>query len=240
MRRRNTGTAGKRVQKTKRKVERKRAALTLTADLQQQIDGTLRLGYSKVARGHVACVVTFLEMTTRPASVPEVVLPDGITLDALHRPDLAAYRTLFRKVGADWLWCSRLIISDEELGAILNDDHYEIFVVRNDGEDIGLLELDFRKPAECELAFFGLVSGASGKGLGRALMNMALELAWSHPIRRMLVRTCTFDHPSALGFYVRSGFRPYAVQVEVQPDPRLTGHLPLYAAPHVPIIRPDS
>jgi GNAT superfamily N-acetyltransferase len=205
-----------------------------------EIDGTVPLGYSKVAPGHVVCVVTFLEMTTRPASLPEVVLPDGITLDALHRPDLAAYRTLFRKVGADWLWSSRLVMSDDELSAILNDARYKIFVVRRDGGDIGLLELDFRKPDECELSFLGLVAGATGKGHGRSLMNRALNLAWSRPIRRMWVHTCTIDHPSALGFYVRSGFKPYAVQVEVQPDPRLTGHLPLYAAPHVPIIRPAS
>jgi GNAT superfamily N-acetyltransferase len=200
----------------------------------------LPLGYSNAAPGHVVSVITSLEMRERPSSLPNAHLPNGITLDALHRPDIAAYRALFRKIGEDWLWYSRLIMSDEELGAILNGDHYEIYVVRKDGEDIGLLELDFRRPAECELAFLGLVSDASGKGLGRALMNKALGLAWSHPIRRMWVHTCTFDHPSALGFYVRSGFRPYAVQVEVQPDPRLTGHLPLYAAPHVPIIRPAS
>jgi len=204
------------------------------------IRAVLPLGYSNAAPGHVVSVVTCLEMLEKPATVPAVRLPEGITLDTLHRSNLPAYRALFRKIGADWLWYSRLVMSDDELSAILNDDHYEIFVARKDGEDIGLLELDFRKPAECALAFLGLVSGASGKGLGRALMDKALALAWSRPIRRMWVHTCTFDHPSALGFYVCSGFRPYAVQVEVQPDPRLTGHLPLDAAPHVPVIRPGG
>jgi GNAT superfamily N-acetyltransferase len=200
----------------------------------------LPLGYSNAALGHVVSVVTCLEMLERPSSLPNAHLPDGITLDALNRSDLPAYRALFRKIGADWLWCSRLIMSDDELGAILNDNHCEIFVVRKDGEDIGLLELDFREPNMCELAFLGLDAGNTGKGLGRALLNKALALAWSRPIRRMWVHTCTFDHPSALGFYIRSGFKPYEVQVEVQPDPRLTGHLPLDAAPHVPIIRPAS
>ena len=91
----------------------------------------LPLGYSNVAPGHVVSVVTCLEMLERPSSLPNARLPNGITLDALHRPDIAAYRALFRKIGADWLWCSRLIMSDDELGAILNDDHYEIFVVRS-------------------------------------------------------------------------------------------------------------
>jgi hypothetical protein len=50
------------------------------------------------------------------------------------------------------------------------------------------------------------------------------------------VHTCSFDHPSAPAFYIRSGFRPYALQVEVLPDPRLTGHLPRTAAPRIPLI----
>jgi GNAT superfamily N-acetyltransferase len=177
-------------------------------------------------------------MRERPVLPAPAPLPAGITVDALRTPNLAAYRALFRKVGADWLWYSRLLMGDDELAAILNDARYEAFIVRRNDNDIGLLELDFTKRDECELAFIGLVSGATGKGIGRVLMRRALELAWSRPIRRLWLHTCNFDHPAALGFYIRSGFNPYAVRVAVQADPRLTGHLPLDAAPHVPVIRP--
>ena len=34
---------------------------------------------------------------------------------------------------------------------------------------------------------------------------------------------------------MKAGFKPYAVRVEVR-RPRLTGHLPIGAAPQVPII----
>jgi GNAT superfamily N-acetyltransferase len=196
---------------------------------------TVSLGYSEVAPGHIASVVTYLEMLIRPA-LKDAPLPDGVTLDPIDRPDLDAYRALFRKIGSDWLWCSRILMSDEELSAILKDERVEVFVIRDAGKDIGLLELDFREPGQCELAFLGLDAGTTGRGLGRAVMNRAIELAWSRSIRRFWVHTCTFDHPSALGFYIRSGFKPYAFQVEVQADPRLTGHLPVEAAPHVPII----
>jgi hypothetical protein len=67
-------------------------------------------------------------------------------------------------------------------------------------------------------------------------MSRAIERAWAHPIERLWVHTCTLDHPGALAFYVRSGFRPYRRQVEVADDPRLSGALPRNAAPHVPII----
>jgi hypothetical protein len=50
------------------------------------------------------------------------------------------------------------------------------------------------------------------------------------------VHTCSDDHPAALSFYMRSGFSPYARMIEIQADPRLTGHLPPGAAPHVPLI----
>ncbi|HWD68309.1 MAG TPA: GNAT family N-acetyltransferase, partial [Caulobacteraceae bacterium] len=152
-------------------------------------------------------------------------------------PGLDTYRALFRLVGSDWLWTSRIFMSDEELGAVLGDEAVEVYVVRRESRDIGLMELDFREPGQCELAFLGLDAANTGKGLGRALINRAIDEAWSRPIRRLWVHTCTFDHPSALGFYVRSGFTPYAFMVEVLPDPRLTGQLPPQAAPHVPLIR---
>jgi hypothetical protein len=67
-------------------------------------------------------------------------------------------------------------------------------------------------------------------------MNRAIERAWARPIHRFWVHTCTLDHPGALGFYIRSGFRPYARRVEVADDPRLVGLAPRTSAPHVPII----
>ena len=66
--------------------------------------------------------------------------------------------------------------------------------------------------------------------------NRALEIAWSRPIRRLWLHTCTFDHPGAVPFYVRSGFHSYRRQVEVANDPRIIGLLPGTAAPHVPLI----
>lgn len=200
-------------------------------------DSTLPVGYSRVAPGHVASVVTSLEMLSKPETTT-APLPAGVTLVKLRNPELEAYRALFRQVGSAWLWYSRILMEDEKLRAILNRESVDVYVIKEKEEDIGILELDFSEPDACELAFLGLTPNTTGKGFGRAIMNQAIALAWSRPIKRFWVHTCTFDHPSALGFYIRSGFRPYAVQVEVQADPRLTGHLPADAAPHIPVIRP--
>ena len=139
-------------------------------------------------------------------------------------------------MGADWLWFSRLVMADEKLQAILDNPQVEFFALRRDGQDAGVLELDFGQTGECELSFFGVTPDLVGTGVGRTLMNEAIARAWSRPISRFWVHTCTLDHPAALDFYRRSGFVPYAFQVEVFPDPRLSGVLPRDCSRHVPLL----
>jgi len=110
-------------------------------------------------------------------------------------------------------------------------------VIQANGRKIGLLELDFRQPGECELVFCGLVADAIGQGAGRLLITQAVDRAWARPIERFWLHTCHFDHPSAILFYQKAGFHPYSFLVEVIDDPRLTGDLPETAAPHIPLLR---
>jgi len=196
---------------------------------------TLPDGYSTVPRGKIVNAVTCLEMLEKPAS-REQPSPTGHSLERMVDPDLKFYRSLFRDVGEDWMWVSRLTMSDAELGSILRDPRVECYVLLSQAGAVGLLELDFRQDDECEIVFFGLIQEATGKGAGRLLMNQALSIAWGHPIRRLWLHTCHFDSPSALPFYTRSGFRPYGFMVEVVDDPRISGVLPRTAAPHIPLI----
>ncbi len=192
-------------------------------------------GYSDVPPGKLAAVVTCLEMLQRPATRAERTNADW-QLRRVPRPDAMWYRELFARVGAEWLWFSRLAMPVARLEAIIRDPDVEVYALVAGGHDEGLLELDFRTPGECELAFFGLGVPLLGTGAGRWLMNRAIERAWARPIKRFWVHTCTLDHPDALAFYLRSGFRAYASQVEIAPDPRLTGLVPRTAAARIPII----
>lgn len=192
-------------------------------------------GYHDVPAGKLAMVVTHLEMHS-PAPVRDVPLPDGIALRQVT-PTLDWYRDIFQRVGSqEWLWFGRLKMSDAELIAILNDPDVAFYTLSKDGQDEALLELDFRRKGECELAYFGLTPALIGAGAGRYLMNHAIATAWSKPIKRFHVHTCTIDSPQALAFYIRSGFTPYKRQIEVADDPRLTGMLGRDAGPNVPII----
>ncbi|HET9096780.1 MAG TPA: GNAT family N-acetyltransferase [Candidatus Baltobacteraceae bacterium] len=196
---------------------------------------SLASGYSELPAGKIANVATYLEMRERAALLPE--RPEAArSLERLRPPPLDAYRSLFKRVGAPYLWFSRLTMTDEQLAAIIRDPDVEVYLVRDGGAEAGLLELDFRTLGECELVFFGLLEPYIGKGAGRWLMNRAIELAWSHPLRRFWLHTCTLDHPKALEFYRRSGFTPFKREIEIADDPRLVGILPRDAAPSIPLI----
>lgn len=192
------------------------------------------MSYEKVTDGELAAVVTFLEMRESPrANVPR----SPLSLRRIEDPRPGGYRELFRKIGARWLWFSRLVMDDAALAAIIQHPAVELFeVVDESGSEAGMLELDYREPGECELSFVGLVPELSGQGHGRWLLAEAISRAWREDVTRVHVHTCTLDHPAALSAYRRAGFVPYRRAVERFPDPRLLGFLPRDCAPQIPLI----
>jgi GNAT superfamily N-acetyltransferase len=194
------------------------------------------MSYDALPDGELAAVVTYLEMREPPELE---TLPSPLSLDRIEQPDLAEYRTLFRLVGARWLWFSRLIMDDGKLAAIIRDPDVELSsVVDAAGREVGMLELDFRESGQCELAFVGLVPELSGQGHGRWLLGEAIRLAWRDGVSRVHVHTCSLDHPAALSAYVRAGFTPYKRAIERFPDPRALEILPRDCAPQVPLLAP--
>jgi GNAT superfamily N-acetyltransferase len=192
--------------------------------------------YSPIADGELGAIVTSLEMTSRP---PLRALPvSDLRLEPWHAPHADKYRALYRRIGEPWLWFSRLEMDDETLIATIHDPKVRIWaVVDRRGIEVGILELDFRTDGACEIAFFGLIPELGGKGHGKWLMAMALQLGWAEAgVQRMWVHTCTLDGPTALAFYQKAGFIAYQRQLETFADPRISGLIPRDAAPHIPII----
>ena len=197
--------------------------------------GNDAVGLTMVPRGQVATIVTSLEMRAKPAARPLPHAP--LRLVRWHSPPVARYQALFRRVGAPWLWFSRLVLAEAELAGLLSDPGIEIHAVEDPrGIEVGLLELDFREAGTCELSFLALVPELAGKGFGGWLMAHALALGWRKGVTRTWVHTCTLDHPNALGFYRKAGFTPFARSVETFADPRVAGVLPEECAPHVPML----
>ena len=160
--------------------------------------------------------VTFLEMTAAPGAHPPAPAHKLALMRAVS-PTLHFYRYLYDVVGRDYLWVNRKQLSDTDLRSIICHEQVEVYVLYVDGVPAGFAELDFRTPGEAELSYMGLVPGFVGAGLGQYLLAQATRIAWSHPIKRFKVQTCTLDHPRALGLYQRMGFVPYAqTQAEIE------------------------
>ena len=192
-------------------------------------------GYYQLPSGKLANIAHRLEMRALPKR-DLAVFPSDLVLEPAAKADPEGYRALFRSIGKDLLWFSRLIMSDEKLLSTLSDPGTESFELKRGGSVIGILELSFREMPECELSFFGLIPSEVGSGLGRILIDESIRRAFEKPISRFWLSTCTLDHPKALGFYRKAGFTPYARFVEVHDDPRLQGKLPLDAAPQIPLL----
>jgi GNAT superfamily N-acetyltransferase len=192
------------------------------------------MSYAALSDDELAAVVTYLEMH----SPPEHEVPTStLSLSRVEAPQPEHYRVLFRRIGSPWLWFSRLILDDAHLAAIIQHPKVELDAVLEEaGREVGMLELDFREPHECELSFIGLVPELSGKGHGRWLLAEAVRRAWREGVTRVHVHTCSLDHPAALAAYRRAGFTPYKRAIERFPDPRLLGILDKDCAPQIPLL----
>ncbi|MDD2868804.1 GNAT family N-acetyltransferase [Neomegalonema sp.] len=164
-------------------------------------------------------VVTFLEMTERPAR-PSAPAPAGARVGSLalmkaEQPPASYFLYLYRAVGGRWQWSDWLARPRAEAEAFAGHPQVETFVLHREGVPAGFFMLDFRDPegeaggpGSCELSYLGLVESARGLGLGGWLLGAALARAWERPLRRLKVETCTLDHPGALALYQKAGFVP--------------------------------
>jgi GNAT superfamily N-acetyltransferase len=192
-----------------------------------------------VQPGRLRVTVTYLEM---PAPVVRPPVPVPLERLALLRAEnctVPYYRFLYNTVGEPWLWDMRRNMADEVLAKLIGDPGVSIDVAYVAGVPAAFVELERRRAGVANIAYFGVMPPFIGRGIGPWLLDYAIRHAWSLPgIERLTVNTCTFDHPKALPLYQRMGFRPIRRDTRQVPDPRLTGSIPIDAAPHIPLAQP--
>lgn len=154
--------------------------------------------------------VIFLEMNSSPNAYPHP--PANVSLALLRSSKMQRhyYRYLQDRVGRKWHWVNMLRLDDEALDAYLNDPRRDIRVLYLDGSPAGFFDLLVETPDCVDLAYFGLFEHAVGHRLGRWFLGAAIEAAWSHEPKKVIVQTCTLDHPAALPLYQKLGFEPVA------------------------------
>jgi GNAT superfamily N-acetyltransferase len=143
---------------------------------------------------------------------PGAVTPaprEGLSVLHARNPTTRYYRFLYDSVGDDYHWYRCKQLSDEQLADLLRNPLNEVHVLHVEGTPAGFAELDCRRPGEIELLQFGLMPEFIGQGLGPWLLRKTIEMAWSRPLRRYWLHTCTLDHPAALSMYQKAGFQLY-------------------------------
>ena len=153
--------------------------------------------------------VSYLEMnhpSEFQASCKEV--PEfSLTQAKIPCPELN--RFLYTAVGGEWNWVDRLHWTYERWQQCLGRTGYETWVATMSGTPAGYFELEPTDEGQAKIVYFGLLPQFIGQGIGGLLLSGAIERAWQIAGRRVCLNTCTEDHPSALAFYQRFGFKIY-------------------------------
>lgn len=158
--------------------------------------------------------ITYLEMQELTAKRVSLPMNTHAALLFADKPQLHFYRYLQDRVGRPWNWESRLRMDDETLTNKIHAPTTEITVLMLDGAPSGFFELTRAKEGVTDLAYFGMMPHATGRGLGKWFLTEAVYAAFSekddHAPERVTVNTCTLDHPAALPLYQKVGFKPIA------------------------------
>lgn len=163
---------------------------------------------------------TYLEMLSPAELNPSQADAVLLKVRRLSPDEFELGRRLYREVGADYLWIDRLGWSDAAWQDWYRRPGIELWIGESGGAAIGYFELDARDNGSTELAYFGLLPAAIGRGLGGLLLTAAIRQAWANGAKRVWVHTSSRDHAGALPNYLARGFRIYRTETKLTPLPR--------------------
>jgi len=129
-------------------------------------------------------------------------------------------RFLYVSVGHRWCWHERLSWSLKRWRAYLEDPAVATWVAYESANPAGYFELLRTPDRAVEIAYFGLMPDQIGKGLGKLLLQDAIDAATAFGNGAIWLHTCSLDHPAALPNYLSLGFkvRTTVTKTEDLPD----------------------
>jgi len=155
---------------------------------------------------------TYLEMRD-PAELQASRGDDPrIRIEQMRECSASFFRYLYVEVGRNYHWIDRLPWTDEEIVAHLNQPEISLWLMTDKGAAAGYFELRRCADGSVEIAYFGLLPGFIGRGLGKHLLTCAVEQAWDIGANRVWLHTCTLDDPAAMPNYLKRGFRPFKTE----------------------------
>ena len=132
------------------------------------------------------------------------VIEQALAVIAVHDDQRSASREIGNR--RDELAQPRRVL--EQLAAVVHDKATTVDVLYLDGAPGGFFELHRDDDNTMDLAYFGLLPEAQGRGLGKWFLKQAIDTVWTAGASRLTVNTCTLDHKGALPLYQKLGFHP--------------------------------
>ena len=132
--------------------------------------------------------VTFLEMMKRP-SFGWPTFDDAHTVQVNEKKEcsLKYFLSIYGEVGKKFEWTDQFLNGSDKVLAFLKSQKVKFFELNVNSSVAGFFMLDFREKWVCDLAYFGLIEGYIGKGLGSYMLSYAILTAWERNIKIMSV-----------------------------------------------------
>lgn len=153
--------------------------------------------------------IWYLEMTDRSAFRPKYTDDPQLQVVQAEIPSPELNRFLYASVGGDWYWCDRLTWTYDQWWNYLNRPEVETWVAYQSGTPAGYIELEAQPDQSVKIAYFGLMRGFMGRGIGGHLLSVGIQQAWDRGASRVWVHTCSLDGPHALKNYQARGLKIY-------------------------------
>lgn len=138
--------------------------------------------------------------------------PEELQLREAEIKQYQLNRFLYQLVGQAWAWNDKNSWSDAMWRDYAEADNLRTWVAWCQGAPAGYFELGRQSDGAVEICYFGLAGKFIGRGFGGYLLSAALEQAWQWQASRVIVNTCSLDHPSALANYQARGMVIYKTE----------------------------
>jgi len=161
-------------------------------------------------------------METKTTYMLEMISPDEFNPKFGDFPDLRVERMevkcpefnkfLHRIVGYNHRWGGHEEWSKDDWYNYVDRDGFETWVAYMAGTPAGYFELLGHSNGELHLMAFGLLPDFIGIGLGGHLLSKAIKRAWEMGAKKVIVGTCSHDHPHAIHNYKARGFKVFRTE----------------------------
>ena len=136
------------------------------------------------------------------------------SVELVNPKDFQLNRFFYKNIGKNCQWVDRLLWTDLNWIEYISSENLLTYALKDKKEIAGYFELLFNKETkEAEIAYFGILEEYFGKKLGGYLLSESIKNSFNLGCRRVLVHTCSLDHPNALLNYISRGMKIFKKEV---------------------------